>query len=63
MNFNKISCQKYVFKQNKYYSSTILELSVKFAAQIFHGNINKPVDDAYKADFGIDISATLSFCS
>ena len=36
-------------------SSPILELSVKFASQIYHENINKPLDGAYLADFGIDI--------
>ena len=36
-------------------SSHILELSVKFAPQICHENINKPLDGAYLADFGIDI--------
>ena len=35
-------------------SSPILELSVKFASQICHENINKPLDGAYLADFGID---------
>ena len=34
----------------------ILELSVKFASQICHENVNKPLDGAYLADFGIDIS-------
>ena len=34
-------------------SSPILELSVKFASQICHENINKPLDAAYLADFGI----------
>ena len=56
MNSNKISCQNYVLEQNKYNSSPILELSVKFASQICHENINKPLDGAYLADFGIDIS-------
>ena len=37
-------------------SCPILELSVKFASQICHENINKPLDGAYLADFGIDIS-------
>ena len=37
-------------------SCPILELSVKFASQICHENINKPVDGDYLADFGIDIS-------
>ena len=55
MNSNKISCQKYVFEQNEYNSSPILELSVNFASQICHENINKPLDGAYLADFGIDI--------
>ena len=36
-------------------SCPILELSVKFASQICHENINKPLDGAYLADFGIDI--------
>ena len=39
-------------------SSPILELSVKFASQICHENINKPLDGAYLADFGIDITTT-----
>ena len=55
MNMNKTSCQKYVFEQNEYNSSPILELSVKFASQIHHENINKTLDGAYLADFGIDI--------
>ena len=55
MNLNKISCQKYVFDQNEYNSSSILELSVKFVSQICHENMNKPLDGAYLADFGIDI--------
>ena len=37
-------------------SSLILELSVIFASQICHQNINKPLDGACSADFGIDIS-------
>ena len=37
-------------------SSPILELSVKFASQICHENINKPLDGAYLTDFGIDIT-------
>jgi hypothetical protein len=37
-------------------SSPILELSVKFVSQICHENINKPLDGAYLADFGIDIT-------
>ena len=36
-------------------SSPILELSDKFASQICHENINKPLDGAYLADFGMDI--------
>ena len=39
-------------------SSPIVELSVNFVSQICHGNINKPLDGAYLADFGIDISPT-----
>ena len=37
-------------------SSPILELSVKFASQMCHENINKLVDGAYLTDFGIDIT-------
>ena len=59
MNSNKISCQKYVVEQNKY-NSSILELSVKFASQICHENINKPLDGPYLSDFGIDINASLT---
>ena len=33
----------------------ILELPVKFASQIYHENIQKPLDGAYLTDFGIDI--------
>ena len=33
-----------------------LKLSVKFASQIYHENINNPLDGAYLADFGIDIN-------
>ena len=33
----------------------ILELSVKFASQTCHENINKPLDGTYLADFGIDL--------
>ena len=40
-------------------SSPILELSVKFASQICHENIKKPLDGAYLADFGIDISSII----
>ena len=36
-------------------SCPILELTDKFASQICHENINKPLDGAYLADFGIDI--------
>ena len=36
-------------------SSPILELPVKFVSQICHEVINKPLDGAYLADFGIDI--------
>ena len=36
-------------------SSLILELSVKYASQIYHENINKPLDGAYLVHFGIDI--------
>ena len=43
-------------------SSPILELSVKFASQICHENINKPLDGAYLADFDIDIKHPHTFC-
>ena len=46
---------EYVFEQNEYNSSPILEWSVKFASQICHENINKPLDGAYLADIVIDI--------
>ena len=55
MNLNKINCQKYVFEQNIYNSSSILELSVKFASQICNENTNIPLDGTYLVDFGIDI--------
>ena len=35
---------------------SILELSVKCVSQICHENINKPLDGAYLADYGIDIT-------
>ena len=41
-------------------SSLILELSVKFVSEICHENINKPLDAAYLADFGIDITSSKS---
>ena len=47
----------YVFEKNKYNSSPILELSVKFASQISHENIKKPLDGAHLTDFGIDIKS------
>ena len=56
MNSNKINCQKYAFEQNKYNTSPILKLSVKFASQICHENISKPLDGTYLTDFGIDIN-------
>ena len=37
-------------------SPPILELSVKIVSQIYHENINKPLDGTYLADFGIDIT-------
>ena len=40
-------------------SFPILEFSVKFVSQICHENINKPLDGAYLADFGIDINPHL----
>ena len=36
-------------------SFPILKLSLKYASQISHENINKPLDGTYLADFGIDI--------
>ena len=45
----------YRFEQNKYNWLPILELSVKFASQICHENINETLDGAYLADFGRDI--------
>ena len=33
----------------------MLELLVKFVSQIYHENINKPLDGTYLADFGIEI--------
>ena len=41
-------------------SSPILEFSVKFASQICHENINKPLYCTYLVDFGIDIKQILS---
>ena len=41
-------------------SSIILDLSVKFASQICHENINKPLDGTYLAEFGIDIRVKLT---
>ena len=41
-------------------SSPILELSVKFASQICHENIIKPLDGAYSADSGITIKLDLT---
>ena len=44
-------------------SSPILELSVKLASQICHENINKPLDGAYLADFGIDITVAAAYAN
>ena len=44
-----------IFNSN---SSLNLELSDKLVSQI-HRNINKPLDGAYLADFGIDITLEL----
>ena len=44
-------------------SSPILKLSVKCASQICNENINKPLDGAYLADFGIDITKRTCFTS
>ena len=44
---------RHIFNSN---SSPILELSVKCLSHICHENINKPLDGAYLADFGIDIN-------
>ena len=59
MNLNKISCQTYVLLNSLYkfihYEYPLLKLSVKFASQICHENINKPLDGTYLAYFGIDI--------
>ena len=43
--------------------SRILELSVKFASQIYHENTNKPLDGAYLADYGIDIKTDKAYLS
>ena len=59
MNLNKISCLKNLFAQNEYNSYPISKISVKFASQICHENINKPLDGAYLADSGIDITMFL----
>ena len=56
MNSNKISCQKYVSSNSLFKFIPILEMSAKFASQICHENINKPLDGAYLTDFGINIS-------
>ena len=63
MNWNKLSCQKYVFEQNEYNSFPILELLDKFASQICHENTNTTLEGGYLADFGIDIriSVRLTF--
>ena len=53
MNLNKISCQKYVLSTFELEFIPYLELSIRFASQIRHENINKPLDGAYLADFGI----------
>ena len=53
--FDKLSCLKYVSSNSLFEFIPILELSVKFASQICHENIKKPLDGAYLANFGIDI--------
>ena len=54
MNSNKISCHKYVLLNSLF--EFIPYLGVKFASQISHEKINKPLDGAYLANFGIDIT-------
>ena len=44
-------------------SSPILELSVKFASQIYHENTKKTLDGAYLTDFVIDITKLPSVTS
>ena len=56
MNWNKMSCQKYVLSTFEPEFIAILELLVKFVSQICHENINKPLGGAYLAYFGIDIN-------
>ena len=59
------------FEQNKLSKVCIVEFivrihplfwnfSVKFGSHICHENINKPLDGAYLADFGIDIRPVIS---
>ena len=50
---SRIHTSDNIFCQN---SSPILELLVKFASQICHEKTNKPLDDVYLADFGIEVS-------
>ena len=53
INFVQIHTSDNLFCSNSF---PILELSVKCASQICHENINKPLDGAYLAVFGIDIT-------
>ena len=58
MNLNKISCQKYVWLNSLFEFIPYLGVVSQILSQICHENINKPLDGAYLADFGIDISPT-----
>ena len=60
MNLNKIvrSIYRPIHCSNSF---RIFELSVKFESQICYENINKPLDDAYLADFGIDIKLSMMY--
>ena len=60
MNLNNEFNDTYFFYLFCLNSFPISELSVKFASQVCHENNNNPLDGAYLADFGIDITAAVT---
>ena len=58
MNSNKISCQKYVFEQNKLQLIPYLGVVSQICISDLPWKHKKTLDGTYLADFGIDISVT-----
>ena len=56
MNSNKISCQKYEMSTFELKFIPYFGVVSQFVSHICYKNINKPLDGAYLADFGLDIN-------